>query len=48
MQRRPDISLARSVLDWEPTTDLDDGLRRTIKYFNAQLSNPQPLLRVKS
>jgi len=48
MQRRPDISLARSVLDWEPTTDLDDGLRRTIKYFNAQLSNPQPMLRVKS
>jgi dTDP-glucose 4,6-dehydratase len=28
--RQPDISLAREVLGWEPTTDLRDGLRRTI------------------
>jgi dTDP-glucose 4,6-dehydratase len=28
--RQPDISLARSVLEWEPEVDLDEGLRRTI------------------
>ena len=30
-QRRPDISLAREVLDWEPEVDLREGLRRTIE-----------------
>ncbi len=28
--RRPDITLARTLLDWEPTVGLDDGLRRTL------------------
>lgn len=37
-QRKPDISQARDVLDWEPAIALDDGLVRTIKYFDAQLS----------
>lgn len=32
-RRRPDISLARSTLDWCPTTDLPDGLARTIAHF---------------
>lgn len=32
-QRRPDISLARSVLDWEPKVSLRDGLTRMIDYF---------------
>jgi UDP-glucuronate decarboxylase len=32
-RRRPDISLARSALDWEPRVSLRDGLRRTIAYF---------------
>jgi UDP-glucuronate decarboxylase len=32
-QRRPDISLARSVLKWEPTVNLQEGLERTIAYF---------------
>jgi UDP-glucuronate decarboxylase len=32
-QRRPDISAAKKVLGWEPTTKLEDGLRRTIAYF---------------
>ncbi|GAB2896744.1 SDR family oxidoreductase [Uliginosibacterium flavum] len=32
-QRRPDISLAREVLDWEPTIALDQGLQKTIDYF---------------
>ena len=32
-QRCPDITLAKSMLDWEPRVDLDDGLRKTIDYF---------------
>ena len=36
-QRQPDISLARSVLGWEPTIDLGRGLERTIDYFRGQL-----------
>ena len=32
-QRQPDIALARKLLNWSPTIDLDDGLRRTIAYF---------------
>jgi UDP-glucuronate decarboxylase len=37
MQRCPDISLARSVLGWNPTVDLQTGLQRTIDYFSGQL-----------
>jgi dTDP-glucose 4,6-dehydratase len=33
LRRRPDISLARSVLAWEPTTLLRDGLRQTAAYL---------------
>ena len=32
-QRQPDISLARSRLDWEPKVALEDGLKETIAYF---------------
>jgi len=32
-QRRPDISLARRVLGWEPAVNLDDGLARTAEWF---------------
>ena len=40
MQRRPDISLARKELEnWEPTTQLDDGLGHTIAYFDQLLRN---------
>jgi UDP-glucuronate decarboxylase len=34
MQRQPDISLARSVLNWEPKIPLEEGLIRTIDYFS--------------
>jgi len=33
MQRCPDIGLARSLLGWEPTVALDEGLRRTAAWF---------------
>ncbi|WP_316198132.1 UDP-glucuronic acid decarboxylase family protein [Bradyrhizobium sp. SZCCHNS2002] len=32
-QRQPDISLARTVLDWMPRVQLDEGLQKTIAYF---------------
>lgn len=34
-QRRPDITLARENLGWQPTINLDDGLPRTIDYFRG-------------
>jgi len=36
-QRRPDITLARKVLGWEPRVALEDGLQRTIAYFRTQV-----------
>ena len=32
-RRRPDISLAKSILDWSPVIDLETGLKKTINYF---------------
>jgi UDP-glucuronate decarboxylase len=37
-QRKPDISLAKSKLNWDPEVDLDSGLLRTIEYFESILS----------
>jgi len=37
-QRRPDISLARSMLDWEPKVPLRDGLVETIAYFRGLIA----------
>ncbi len=37
-QRKPDISLAKRMLQWEPTTGLDVGLRATIEFFDGMLS----------
>lgn len=37
-QRRPDISKAKAVLGWSPSTGLDDGLRRAIAYFKQELA----------
>jgi UDP-glucuronate decarboxylase len=38
VQRQPDISIAREKLDWEPTIQLQEGLVKTIAYFDARLS----------
>lgn len=38
MQRKPDISLAHEKLGWEPVVHLDEGLRKTIDYFDQLLS----------
>ena len=37
-QRRPDISQAKDVLGWAPRTPLEEGLKRTIRYFDELLS----------
>jgi UDP-glucuronate decarboxylase len=37
-KRRPDISLAKEVLGWEPKIELDEGLEKTIKYFSKILN----------
>ena len=34
-RRRPDISLARRILGWEPTTELAEGIARTTEYFRS-------------
>jgi UDP-glucuronate decarboxylase len=36
-QRKPDIALAKSKLDWQPTVTLEDGLKETIAYFRKRL-----------
>jgi len=38
MQRQPDITLARELLDWQPAIPLEEGLKRTIPYFKELLS----------
>jgi dTDP-glucose 4,6-dehydratase len=35
MQRKPDLTRARTLLGWEPTTPLQDGLVRTAEYFRS-------------
>lgn len=37
-QRQPDITFARNTLGWEPTTDIDAGLKKTIDYFSRILA----------
>jgi len=34
-QRQPDISLAKQSLNWKPFIELEDGLARSIEYFNT-------------
>jgi UDP-glucuronate decarboxylase len=35
MQRQPDITVARRVLDWQPKVELEEGLRKTVAYFQT-------------
>merc|ERR1719291_1578785 len=37
-RRRPDISLAEKVIDWQPRVSLKQGLEKTIDYFRKELS----------
>ncbi len=43
LQRRPDIALARTRLDWEPAVSLEEGLAKTIAWFRSiDLSHYRP------
>ena len=37
--RQPNITLAKTLLNWEPKVSLDEGLKSTIKYFQEQLNS---------
>jgi dTDP-glucose 4,6-dehydratase len=37
MRRQPDITRARTMLEWQPEVGLEDGLRRTLEYFRSVL-----------
>ena len=37
IQRKPDISLAKKILNWKPTTNLNEGLKKTISYFEKKI-----------
>lgn len=37
LQRKPDLTVAKKELDWQPTTDIKVGLEKTIKYFESLL-----------
>ncbi|NLF42165.1 MAG: SDR family oxidoreductase [Bacteroidales bacterium] len=39
MQRQPNISKAKSILNWSPSIALDQGLEKTIDYFRKELSH---------
>lgn len=39
VKRKPDISLAKKEIKWEPKTQLDDGLKSTINYFKELIRN---------
>lgn len=41
MQRRPDIGKARSILGWQPTVELEQGLGKTIDYFRTFLKQKE-------
>lgn len=37
MQRKPDLTLAKQQLNWQPTTDINVGIANTIEYFKREL-----------
>lgn len=37
LQRKPDITLAKQHLDWQPKVPLEEGLKKTIEYFQRSL-----------
>jgi len=39
-QRRPDITLAKKHLGWEPKVPLEEGIERTIHHFREELNIP--------
>ena len=44
-RRRPDITLAKKMLNWQPTVSLEEGLKKTIDYFDTLLSQQKPVIK---
>jgi dTDP-glucose 4,6-dehydratase len=38
-RRRPDITLARTLLSWEPRVSLKEGLERSLEFFSSRLES---------
>ena len=36
VKRKPDIALAKEMLNWKPCVDISDGLDKTIEYFREK------------
>lgn len=47
-QRKPDIGLATSKLNWKPAVQLDEGLRETIAYFRWALGEDKSMVAARS
>ncbi|MFO8055016.1 MAG: UDP-glucuronic acid decarboxylase family protein [Bacteroidales bacterium] len=43
LQRKPDITLARKELNWEPVVNLENGLKKTIHYFEELIRKDKSL-----
>jgi UDP-glucuronate decarboxylase len=42
VKRKPDTSKAKDILGWEPTVELEDGIRSVISYFAKAMDMPVP------
>ena len=40
IKRKPDITLAKNVLNWQPQISIEEGLDKTIEYFEKKLKTP--------
>ena len=46
MQRRPDITLAKTTLGWEPSIQLEDGIQQTVAYFRRLMETDEQRIAV--
>jgi UDP-glucuronate decarboxylase len=46
LQRKPNIEKAQKILGWQPKIQLDDGLKKTIAYFDALLKTNRAISQV--
>jgi UDP-glucuronate decarboxylase len=40
-QRKPDISRAQALIDWNPTIKLNEGLHKTVAYFESRVMSDE-------
>ncbi|MCF8361864.1 MAG: SDR family oxidoreductase [Prolixibacteraceae bacterium] len=45
MKRKPDISLAREILGWEPLIELEQGLTQTIDYYKSKIDSTDYIIK---